>query len=70
MVKLDEEVELDREVIRVHEWRAEWLRVGGFTKRNANILAGSDIDWRYANQVLKACKAKGFDEDFVMELIQ
>jgi hypothetical protein len=65
-----EEVETDREVIRVLEWRAGWLRAGGFTKRNANILASGNIDWRYANKVLHDCEEKGFDQEFVMELIQ
>lgn len=64
-----EEVETDREVIKVMEWRAGWLRAGGFTKRNANILACGSIDWRYANKVLKDCLDKGYDQDFVMTLI-
>jgi len=63
------EVEVDREVVRVFQWRADWLRVGGFNKRDANILAGTDIDWRYANEVLKHCKEKGYDDTFVMNLL-
>ena len=50
-------------------WRVEWLRHGGFNKRNANILARTTIDYRYANKVMKDCKAKGYDEAFVMNLI-
>lgn len=69
MTKAVEEVEADREVVRVFEWRADVLRVGGFTKRDANILAGTAIDWRYANQVLKHCKAQGYDDTFVMNLL-
>jgi hypothetical protein len=57
------------ESIRVHEWRVQWLRAGGYTKKNANIIAKSHLDWRYANEVLKSCEAKGFDEKFVMNLI-
>lgn len=64
-----EEVELDRESIKVMEWRAAWLRAGGYTKRNANILACGSIDWRYANKVLHDCEEKGYDQDFVMKLI-
>lgn len=64
-----EEVETDRESIKVIEWRQGWLRDGGFTKRNAHILACGNIDWRYANKVLHDCKEKGYDEDFVMTLI-
>jgi len=65
-----EEIELDQEAIKVIEWRTDWLRAGGFTKRNARII-GEDtrIDWRYANEVRKNCVSKGFDEDFVMKLI-
>jgi hypothetical protein len=50
-------------------WRVEWLRHGGFTKRNATILAKLPIDYRYANKVMKDCKEKGYDETFVMNLI-
>jgi hypothetical protein len=64
-----EEVELDRESIRVVEWRLQWLRAGGFNKRNARLIAESDIDWRYANELLKNCKAKEYSETFVMDLL-
>lgn len=64
-----EEVELDRESIRVVEWRLQWLRAGGYNKRNARIIAESPIDWRYANELLSNCKRKGHDEKFVMDLL-
>ena len=57
------------ESTKVYEWRMQWLRAGGYTKKNANIIAKSHLDWRYANQILKSCEAKGFDEKFVMNLI-
>ncbi len=50
-------------------WRVEWLRHGGFTKRNAAIIARLPIDYRYANRVMKDAKEKGYDEAFVMNLI-
>ena len=64
-----EEVELDRESIRVVEWRQTWLRAGGFNKRNARLIAESSIDWRYANDLLKNARAKGHDEKFVIDLL-
>jgi hypothetical protein len=62
----DNEVEL----ANVVAWRIEWLRVGGFNKRNAALIAQiPTIDWRYANQVLHNCKEKGFDEAFAVKLL-
>lgn len=61
--------ELDSEDTRVYEWRLEWLRAGGFTQVNAIKIANSDIDWHYANDLLKNCEAKGFDQAFVMGLL-
>lgn len=63
------EVERDREVVRVYEWRLQWLRHGGFNKRNANRLAGSEVNYKYAIKVLNDCKDKGYDEEFVMRLL-
>lgn len=63
------EVEQDLESLRVLEWRVAWLRAGGYTKRNANRIASTTVDWRHANRVLKDAQAKGYDQDFVMELI-
>jgi lipocalin len=63
-------VAIKNETEDVVEWRFQWLLAGGFTKRNSKLLANTPtVDWRYANKVLKACKAKGYDEDFVMNLI-
>lgn len=65
-----DEIELDPEAQKVINWRVEWLRHGGFTKRNATLLASrEDCDYRYYNRVLADCKAAGFDEDFVMTRI-
>ena len=62
----DREVEL----ANVIAWRIEWLRAGGFNKRNAKLIANTPaIDWRYANQVLNNCKSKGYDESFAVNLI-
>ena len=58
-----------QEVANVLTWRIEWFRHGGFNKRNARLLAESNIDYRYANKVMAACKAKGHDEAFVMNLL-
>ena len=69
MANTTEEVELGRECVKVYEWRLQWLRAGGFNKRNAKLLAGSDIDWHYANDLLKNCEAKGHDQNFVMDLL-
>jgi hypothetical protein len=57
------------EYVRVQEWRVQWLRAGGYTKKNATLIAKSNIDWRYANDVLLHAKEKGYDEKFVMNLI-
>jgi len=61
--------ELEPESVRVYEWRLEWLRAAGFTKRNAAKIANSDIDWHYACDLLKNCEEKGFDQAFVMDLL-
>jgi lipocalin len=64
------EVAVKDEVATVIEWRFQWLLAGGFTKRNSKLLANTpSIDWHFANRVLKECKEKGYDEDFVMKLI-
>lgn len=57
------------EVARVFEWRVQWLRAGGYSKKNAELIAKTPLDWRYANEILEACKSKGYDEKFVMDLI-
>jgi hypothetical protein len=57
------------EVVQVREWRVQWLRAGGYTKKNAELIAKSQVDWRYANSLLESCKAKGYSEDFVIKLL-
>lgn len=58
------------ELANVIAWRLEWLRAGGFNKRNARLIANQPtIDWRYANEVLTNCKAKGHSEEFAVNLI-
>ena len=64
-----EDVEVEREVVRVYEWRFTWLVSGGFSKRNAALIASSDLDWRYAVNLLRNCKDKGHTQDFVMKLL-
>lgn len=59
------EVESNRVVI----WKMEWLTHGGFSKRNAELIATSKVDYRYAIDVLNSAKQKGYDEDFVIKLI-
>lgn len=61
--------EIQDEAVKVYEWRYEWLRAGGFNKRNARILAESPVPWRFAVDCLKHAKAKGYDEKFVMDLL-
>lgn len=66
----EELVELSPDAAKVINWRQEWFRAGGFSKRNAELLATTPtIDYRYANRVLADAVAKGYDEDFVMKLI-
>jgi hypothetical protein len=62
-------IEESQETINVHNWRRDWLRKGGFNKRNAELLASSSVDWRYANRLLHNAKDKGYDEEFVMRLL-
>jgi hypothetical protein len=54
---------------KVFLWRKQWLVHGGFSMRNADLLASTDVSYDYANQVLRNAKQKGHDEDFVMKLI-
>jgi len=66
----EEFVQLSPESARVINWRQDWLRSGGFSRRNAELLATTtEIDYRYANRVLADCKRQGYDEDFAMKLI-
>lgn len=63
---VDEEVELDRVIL----WRLQWLRAAGWSRRNAQLIASdTKVDWRFANDLLKNCKEKGYDEDFAMKLL-
>jgi hypothetical protein len=64
-----EEIEVDREAYRVYEWREQWLRAGGFSKRNSALLASTAIDYRYAIKLLADAKRNGYDESFVMGLL-
>jgi len=45
---------IDPEERRVIEWRMEWLRAAGYSKRNARVIAErTSIDWRFACDLLK-----------------
>lgn len=59
------ETEIDSEDERVIEWRLQWLRHGGYSKKNAKLIASSKIDWRFANQLLKRCP----DEKLAMRIL-
>lgn len=64
-----EDVELDEEEIKVYDWRMEWLKAGGWSKRKAELLAGTDIDYRTANDLLAKCVEKGYSEEFALDLL-
>ena len=57
------------ESVRVFNWRRSWLISGGFSLHNAELIADSQIDFRFAIRTLENCKRKGHDEEFVMGLI-
>jgi len=60
-----DEVEIGLEDQRVIEWHLQWLRHGGYSKKNAKLIASSKIDWRFANQLLKRCS----DEKLAMRIL-
>lgn len=58
------------EQTRVIRWRKQWLVAGGFSMANADIIASNmRIEKNYAIDLLANCKAKGYDEAFVMNLL-
>jgi hypothetical protein len=69
MPAVEDAVPLSDEETRVIQWRRQWLLSGGFSKRNAELIATSKVDFRWAIQTLQNGKDKGFDEDFMMRLI-
>lgn len=60
---------ISQEEETVTEWRVKRLREGGWTKTNAQLIATTSLDYRYACEILKECKKKGLDESFVIKLI-
>jgi hypothetical protein len=59
------EIELGLEEQRVIEWRLQWLRHGGYSKKNAKLIAHSRIDWRFATDLLNNCG----DESLAMKIL-
>lgn len=58
------------EQAKVIRWRKQWLVAGGFSMHNAELLAANmRIDKDFANMTLLNAKAKGYDEEFVMNLL-
>lgn len=58
------------ESTRVIRWRKQWLVAGGFSMANADKLANDTrVEKNYAIDLLANCKAKGYDEEFVMNLL-
>jgi hypothetical protein len=61
-----DEIELSPEATKVIEWRKEWLRAAGYTKRNSSLIASSStIDYRYACDMLKHSR----DEELCMRIL-
>lgn len=66
----DDVIGKELESTRVIRWRKQWLVAGGFSMANADILASNPrIEKSYAIDLLANCKAKGYDEEFVMSLL-
>jgi len=64
-VDLDE-IELSPEATKVIDWKIEWLRVAGYTKRNSSLIASSpEIDYHIACDMLKQSK----DEELCMRIL-
>lgn len=56
---------------RVVHFRYQWLRRTGFTVENATEISERvDIDWHKAVDIFQACTKKGYDQEFVMELLR
>jgi len=61
-----EETELSPEATKVIEWKIEWLRHAGYTKRNSALIASSsEIDYHFACDLLKQSK----DEALCMRIL-
>ena len=47
-------IELSPEAARVINWRQQWLRSSGYTKRNAELIATDiSINYRFACELLE-----------------
>jgi hypothetical protein len=57
------------EEARVINWRSEWLRAAGYSKRNVELLATSKVDLWFACDALTHALARGYDEDYVINLL-
>ena len=68
-VLTEDEIGPEVEHERVVRWRFQWLSASGFSKRNADLLASSNIDLHFACRAIVNAKEKGLDEDYVMKLI-
>ena len=61
-----DETELYPESERVIQWRLDWLRAGGYSNKNARLIAAAvHVDWRFANNLLESCG----DEKLAMRIL-
>jgi len=61
-----EVIELSEEAEKVIDWKKEWLRAAGYTKRNASLIASSsEIDYRLACDMLRQSK----DQELCMRIL-
>ena len=61
-----EGVRLAPEALKVVQWRNEWLRAAGYSRRNAKKIAyATEINWHIAYDIRKQCD----NEELCMEVL-
>lgn len=64
--KPEDDFEIAPERRKVIDFRLEWLRAAGYTKRNAELIASDlSIDWHFACDLRQRC----VDESLCMRII-
>ena len=63
----DELIEVEQD--RVIQFKVQWLVYAGFSKRNAELIATSDVDWHSAIDLLDRVKKKGYDDEYVVKIL-
>lgn len=57
------------EAVRVREMKIQWLLAAGFSPDNAMRVADSDLDYHFAVDAMRHGLNKGYEEQYIVDLL-